>query len=115
MFEFLFGKRNPTRDWASYDGRRLRFNVNDGSLNDTRIGEPLERASFLGPVEGRANYSDGELRYYSLGLCVDYEPSDQRISGFHVVYRDPLDDKYSRFGGEVVYGGQAIDLANMQL
>jgi hypothetical protein len=115
MFEFIFGRSNPTRNWTACDNRSFRFQVDDASLNGVRIGEPLGHIAILGPLQGRADYSDRELRYYSLGLCVDYDEADQRIAGFHVVYRDECELKYSPFGGEVVYQNEVVDAAHMKL
>lgn len=115
MFEFLCRKRNPTQDWRSYDGRPLRFNLNDGSLNNVKIGQPLDYLSFLGPSEALASYSDCEFRYYSLGVCVECNRNDYTISGYHVVYRDRADENHTPFGGDVVFDGRVIDPGRMSL
>lgn len=53
MFELFFGPKNPTKTWQRATGLRLDFDLEQGSLNGVRLGDPLEGVSFLGPVEDR--------------------------------------------------------------
>jgi len=51
MFEFLFGPKNPTKDWRRASGLRLVFDLEWGRLNGVALGDLLDRLSFLGPIE----------------------------------------------------------------
>jgi hypothetical protein len=112
MLEFLFGPSSPTRAWPPYAGQKLVFNLDEATLNGRRIGQPLESVSFLGPDEDRKGYRECELRYHSLGVCVECLPADE-IRGFHVVYRDPDAKKYDPFGGQVMWRDRELDLGEI--
>ncbi len=111
MFEFLFGKPNPTREWRPNLARPLTFDLDAGALNGVALGESLERLSFLGPDEGGTSFRDGNFCYYSLGLCVNCDVSDNKITSFNVIVSDPIEPQYQPFSGRVVRKGQTIDLA----
>ena len=64
MLEFLLGPTNPTTDWQRASDLRLTFDLKGGKLNDVGIGEPLNRLSFLGPVEDRSGLKTGEYRFF---------------------------------------------------
>lgn len=112
MFEFLFGPRNPTRSWSAYAGDGLVFDLRLAALNGKALGEPLSLLSFLGPDEDRGSFRRGELRYYSLGLCIECF-TDQRdtITGFQLVFHDPLEPRYRPFAGQFLHRGHKLDLA----
>jgi hypothetical protein len=63
MFRFLFGPRNPTREWQRADGLSLTIDLNRASINDVLLGQPLNRLSFLGRDELRGSFRDGSLNY----------------------------------------------------
>lgn len=113
MFGSSFGKSNPTRNWPGYAGKQLEVDLRQGRLNDVQLGQPLSAVSFLGPDEGGKSYRDGELCYYSLGLCVGFAGSDPKCSDFSFISHDPDDDRFRRFPGLMVFDGQRIDLASL--
>ena len=113
MFDFLFGPKNPTANWQRPSGLQLSFDLQDGSLNGDRLGEPLEKMSFLGPVEDRQGLRTGEYKYYSLGLCVDCCNDENTIDSFEIVRKDPWEPKYEPFPGRFLCQRDVLNLGTL--
>jgi hypothetical protein len=112
MLEFLFGQQSPTRGWPPCRQSRLQFQLDDASLNDVKLGESLNRLSFLGPDEDRKTLRNNELSYYTKGLQIRFSDA-HRIIEFRVVQFDPWEPRFRAFDGEVVAGGRTLNLAGM--
>jgi hypothetical protein len=110
MFKWLLGTHNLTRDWPPYRGRSLTFDLTTGQLGEAHIGQGLEAASFLGPDEDAKAARNGELCYYSLGLCVGFSGPNPVIHDVSLVFRDPQDKRFRPFTGQIVYSGQKVGL-----
>jgi hypothetical protein len=116
MFELLrqlFRRRNPTHAWMEDPSRSLTFDLDECSLNHVRLGEPLERLSFLGPDESHADFQDGVLVYRTRGLAVRYSPKTRTLLEYRVVCNDPIDMGFRSFFGTTVAKGQRLELPNL--
>jgi len=113
MLEFLFGPKNPTKDWQRASDLRLTFDLECGKLNGVGFGERLERLSFLGPVEDRSGLRQGEHRYFSLGLSVDCRSGDDTVDEFEIIQKDEYVPKYRPFPGAIQYHGENFDLGQL--
>ena len=102
---------DPTKDWRRLPDLDLTFDLDRAELNGVRLGERLDRLSFLGPAEDRALAREGELCYHSLGLCVELE--DDMITNYRIIWRDPYEEKYEPFPGSVEYHSNRIALEDL--
>lgn len=110
MFKYLFGRSNPTHAWRPRPPQSLTFDLDKCSLNGNALGQPLESLSFLGRDEGRTSLGNDEFChcYYSLGLCVECLGTELTIASYHIVFRDPEEQKYRPFSGCVIRGKTLI-------
>lgn len=113
MFHFLFGPKNPTKDWQRANILRLTFDLEFGTLNNVGFGERLDRLSFLGPVEDREGLKSGEYRYPSLGLSVDCNNTNNIIDHFEIIHKDQDNPLYQPFTGTVHYQGENLALGQL--
>ena len=113
MFEFLFGPKNPTKDWQQASDLRLTFDLECGKLNSIGLGERLDRISLLGPVEDQDGLKSSEYRYLSLGLSVDCDNKENTIEGFSIIQKDRCLPQYRPFPGSVYYQGENLDLRQL--
>jgi hypothetical protein len=113
MFEFLFGPKDPTKDWQRPSSLRLSFDLACGELNGVGLGQPLDLLSFLGPVEDRRGLSTGEYRYGSLGLSVGCHNEARIIDCFDIVQKDPYSPQYRPFSGSCHHQGVILDLGRL--
>jgi len=111
MLEFLFGPKNPTKDWRRDPDLRLTFDLERGTLNGVGLGDSLDRLSFLGPVEDRTGLRSGEYRYFSLGLFVGC--NEGQIADYYIVQRDRFAPQYRPFAGVCCYRGEHLDLGRL--
>jgi len=110
MLEWLFGPKDPTKDWQRTRELRLEVDLERGALNGVRLTEPADRLSFLGPVEDRAGLKADEFRYDSLGLSVGYD-QEKAIDCFQFIQKDPACPQGRPFPGQCWYQGRILDLA----
>ncbi len=113
MFEFLFGRKNPTKNWQRIPELRLTFDLECGELNGIGVGERLERLAFLGPCEGRHAVGDGDYQYFSLGLSVGCYNEEQTIDCFEVIQYDPCEPKYQPYAGACRFQGECFNLGRL--
>jgi hypothetical protein len=113
MLEFLFGPRNPTRTWPPCREWSLVFSLDDASLNGVKVGEPLNRLTFLGPDEDRKGFRNNELSYFTKGLQIRFNDTTQRIVEFRVVSFDRWEPRFRAFDGAVVANGQNRNIARL--
>lgn len=112
MLEFLFGPINPTKRWQQASNLQLDFNIESGAINGVKLSEPLERLSFLGPVEDQRGLSGAEYRYFSLGLSVSCCSRAGAISAFELVEKDPFEPRYLSYSGRCHWRGRSLTFAN---
>jgi len=110
MLEFLFGPANPTRSWPPRRAVALTFDLEESSLNSVRLGEPVNKLSFLGPVEDEKALAKWELSYPSLGLEIRFGEKSRCIVDYRIVENDPLAVQFRRFCGTVLIRGQGLPL-----
>jgi hypothetical protein len=113
MFNFLFGPKNPTKDWQRDSSLRLAFDLESGKLNGIGFGERLDRMSLLGPAEDRSALKSGQCRYLSLGLAVGWEEEEQTIDCFEIIQKDPYVSSCRPFPGICQYRGEHLDLGQL--
>jgi len=113
MFQFLFGPKNPTRDWERPSNLRLTFDLDCGELNGVGLGQRLDRLSFLGPIEDREGLRAGEYRYCSFGLSVGCYNDAQIIDCFDIVQKDRYLPQYRPFSDICHYLGENLDLGRL--
>jgi hypothetical protein len=111
MLDFLFGPPNPTRSWPVVGEREITFDLDNASINGVRLGEPLDRARFLGPDEDRRAFRGGELLYFSKGLAVSFSLRSQALVAYRIVQSDPLEPRFQPFRGTVLSHGRPERLA----
>ena len=99
MLEFFLGPTNPTTDWQRASDLRLTFDLKGSKLNGVGFGEPLNRLSFLGPIEDRSGLTLGEYRFFSLGLSVDCYNEQDTIDCFEIVQKDQDMPEHQPFPG----------------
>lgn len=113
MFESFFGPKNPTKKWQRADDLRLEFDLEQGSLNGVRLGDPLEAVSFLGPIEDRKGLPLAEYGYYSLGLRVCCHNDENIIDTFEIVQDDDFAPQYLSYSGRFHFRGKNLPLAQL--
>jgi hypothetical protein len=113
MLEFLFGPKNPTKDWQRIAGLRLDCDLMEGTLNGVRLGETFDRLCFLGPVEDRSGLRLGEYRYFSLGLSIGCYNAENLIDFYELVKKDAAFPQYREYAGRCQFGGRDVPLHQM--
>ena len=113
MCAFLFGPKNPTKDWQRAAGLQLECDVMQGVLNGVRLGDPLDDLRFLGPIEDRSGLKTQEYRYFSLGLSIGCYNSENIIDCFELIVKDADCPKYHPYAGRCHMEG--VDLALHQI
>lgn len=117
MFDFLFGKTNPSKSWSPRESEpaQLLLDLDQGSLNNVPLGQAIERLSFLGVDESHFRQKDGILEYPSLGLAVWYGSKDGLIEAYRVVLADPWAPNFQPFHGSVWMRGDSVDLKELSI
>lgn len=113
MLESLFGPRNPTLSWPASLHHEITFDLDNASINSVKLGQPLDRLSFLGPDVDRKSFRSGELLYLSRGLAIQFDPQSHSIRGFRIIQSDPHDDRFRPFSGVVLLKGQPVNLESL--
>ena len=90
---------DPTMVWQRAADLRLTFDLEGSKLNGVGFGEPLNRLSFLGPLEDRSGLTLGEYRFFSLGLSVDCYNEQDTIDCFEIVQKDQDMPEFQPFAG----------------
>lgn len=111
MFESFFGPKNPTSKWQRVTDLQLDFDLEQGSLNGVRLGDPLEAVSFLGPIEDKRGLTLEEYGYCSLGLRVCCH--ENAIEAFEIVQDDDFLSEYLSFTGRFHYQGANLSLSQL--
>jgi hypothetical protein len=104
LFDSLFKRSYPTRDWPAGDGRELCFDFDKNALCDVAIGERMERLRFLGPAKDAQMARQECLNYPSKGFYVHHD--NGRIASYVIFYEDCRDNKYTPFAGKCIVGGR---------
>ncbi len=112
MFEAFFCPKNPTKLWQRAKDLRLNFDLERGSLNGARFGDPLETISFLGPVEELKPLQDREYSYPSLGLSIGCD--ENTIDSFHIGHYDKFSPLSRPFPGQMRCREQTFDLPQLR-
>ena len=99
MHGSLFRPPNPTKKWQRPSDLRLDFDLEHGRLNGVGLTEPLDRLSFLGPVEDEAGLTAREYRYFSLGLCIGSSHAGDTIECFDLIQKTAGSQHYLPFSG----------------
>ena len=110
---YFLGPKNPTMDWQRAADLRLTFDLEGSTLNGVGFGEPLNRLSFLGPLEDRSGLTLGEYRFFSLGLSVDCYNEQDTIDCFEIVQKDQDMPEFQPFAGVCRCKGENLDLGQL--
>ncbi len=95
----FFGPKYPTKLWARANDLQLDFDLELGSLNGVRLGDPLEAISFLGPVEDLRQLQDREYSYSSLGLSIGCD--ECMVDSFEIVQHDYYSPLFGPYSGQL--------------
>ncbi|RCS52700.1 hypothetical protein DTL42_07635 [Bremerella cremea] len=106
MFDFLFRRGNPTNDWQRSSHLKLTASLDIPEFNGIPLGAPFERVSFLGRDDA---FEFGAHCYHDLGVSVE-RSSDNKISGFWIVYVGEDYDKFQTYQGELTWQGEPLDV-----
>ncbi len=87
MLKRLFGRGNPTRDWPRRQVEWVTADLDAGSLNGVRLGEPLERLQFFGPGEP---FDAAMLVFPELGVAVEH--AGGRLESFCLILSGEASD-----------------------
>lgn len=110
MFDFLFRRGNPTNDWQRSTHVKLTVSLDIPEFNGLPLGTPFDQVSFLGRDDA---YEFGTHCYYDLGVGVE-RFSDNKITGFWIVFLDEDGNKFQPYQGELTWQGEplAVDELN---
>ncbi len=109
FFDRIFGTPHPSSKWEASPEVTLVLDLERQALCDTRIGDPVEWLSFLGPPQDRKALKDGGYRYPAQGL--EIWADDGIVKDLVVRWIDEAGTPhFAPFSGECRFRGRRVDL-----